>query len=67
MITLQPCVKFAWDVYDVLQFPAYMAVWRDLIAQFTAHPELPEDYMSVQTVVVSELERIATKHGFSTH
>lgn len=44
VITLQPCVKFAWDVYELAKFPAYIAVWRDLIAQFTAHPGLPADY-----------------------
>ena len=53
--TLQPCIKFAWDVYKVDKLEQYVDVWRYLMCQLMAHTDNPQDYMNFLGLIVKEL------------
>jgi hypothetical protein len=54
---VQPCVKYAWDLYVPEHFPAYMKAWDVASALFLAKGKKgpSNDYMRVPLVVVRYL------------
>jgi hypothetical protein len=51
---VQPCVKYAWDLYVPEHFPAYVKAWDVASALFLAEHERnrASDYMRVPSVIV---------------
>ena len=53
--TLQPSIKFAWDVYKADKLKMYLQVWMYIICQFMAAPTNAEDYMNIVGLILSDI------------
>lgn len=55
VITMQPCVKFAWDVYWEKELERYLVTSRDVICPLLGQEDLAEDYMNLHALTTEVL------------
>ena len=55
VVTLQPSIKLAWDVYRVDKLQKNIEVWIYIICQFMHADDIAEDYMNILNLVLAEV------------
>ena len=55
VVTLQPSIKFAWDVYKIDLLQRNIEVWMYIICQFMHAEDIANDYMNILNLILLQL------------